>query len=171
MGAGYHGGFGNTYGKEIHKENLQKVEKKQNEQVSLSNSQKKNEVKKSRRQNLFTKKGHITVKRIAARREFFLGKSVVKIESILHKAGYETQRRPSKHSTSKAKIIVTLNPSRERNITQIQISPGSKRHGNVPYIKFSTTDYGKIKVIGASKEKYKTDNKEKAVLLYRRYGK
>ena len=31
MGAGYHGGFGNTYGKEIHKENLQKVEKKQNE--------------------------------------------------------------------------------------------------------------------------------------------
>ena len=156
MGAGYHGGFGQTKGGENHKN-----------RVKLANAP----VKKLNRQPIFNNKGHVTIGSISARREFFLGKSVAKIESILHKTGYETQRRPSKHSTSKAKIIVTLNPSKERNITQVQVSPGSKRHGNVPYVKISTTDYGKIKIIGSSKEKYKTDNKEKATLLYRRYGK
>ncbi len=29
---------------------------------------------------------------------------------------------------SKAKIIVTLNGNKDRNVLQIQISPGSKRH-------------------------------------------
>lgn len=156
MGAGYHGGFGHTKGGKSHKI-----------RVKLANTP----VKKFNRQSIFSDKGHVTIESISARREFFLGKSVAKIESILHKTGYVTQRRPSKHSTSKAKIIVTLNPSKERNITQVQVSPGSKRHGNVPYVKFSTIDYGKIKIIDSSKEKYKTDNKEKATLLYRRYGK
>lgn len=123
------------------------------------------------KQPIFSKNGHVTLESISARREYFIGKSVAKIDSILHKAGYETKRRPSKHSTSKAKIIVSLNPDKDRNITQVQISPGSKRHGNVPYVKISTTDFGKIKIIGANKEKYKTDNKETAILLYRRYRK
>ena len=44
----------------------------------------------------------------------------------------------------------------------------SKRHGDVPYVKISTTDYGRIKIIGTDPEHYKTDGKEKATLLFRR---
>lgn len=109
-----------------------------------------------------------TIESISNRREFFLGKSVAKIEHVLHDNGYETRRRFSKHATSRAKIIVTTNHSADRNITQVQVSPGSSRHGNVPYVKISTSDQGKIKIIGASKEQYKTDNTEKATILFRR---
>lgn len=45
---------------------------------------------------------------------------------------------------------------------------GSKRHGNVPYVKISTSDYGKIKIIAASEKEYKTDGKETANILFRR---
>lgn len=113
-------------------------------------------------------KGHVTLKSISARAEFFLGKSPARIEHELHKHGYETIRRPSKHSTSKAKIIVSLNSNVDRNITQVQISPGSKRHGNVPYVKISTSEYGRIKIIGASLEEYISDGNEKAHIIYRR---
>ena len=152
MGAGYCGGFGNTQGTERHKKN---------------NAKRRTIADK--KQPIFSKDGHVTLENVSSRREFFLGKSVAKIEWILHKFGYKTKRRPSKHSTSRAKIIIILNSSKERNISQIQISPGSKRHGNVPYVKISTTNLGKIKIIGAKKDNYKTDNKEKAILLFRRY--
>lgn len=155
MGAGYHGGFGHTKGAERRKER---------------NSLKQKSIIVNK-QPIFSKKGHVTLESISSRREYFIGKSVAKIDAILHKAGYETKRRPSKHSNSKAKIIITLNPDKDRNITQVQISLGSKRHGNVPYVKISTTDCGKIKIIGVNKEKYKTDNKETAIILYRRYWK
>ncbi len=121
-----------------------------------------------RKEPIFSKTGHVTLKSISARAEFFLGKSVARIEHELHKYGYKTQRRPSKHSSSKAKIILTLNGNKDRNISQIQVSPGSKRHGDVPYVKISTTDIGKIKIIGASPSDYKSDGRENAKLIFRR---
>jgi len=127
-------------------------------------------IKKDKRP-IFTKKGHVTLRSIAARREFFLGKSVARIEHELRTHGYEVTRRGSKFSGSKAKIVLTLNSSKDRNIKQIQISPGSSRHGNVPYVKISTSDYGKIKIIGADREAYKTDGHEKAHILFRRVKK
>ena len=117
---------------------------------------------------IFSRTGHVTIESISARAEFFLGKSAARIDHELHKYGYKTSRRTSKHSGSKAKIIVTLNPSRDRNISQVQISPGSRRHGNVPYVKISTTDLGRIKIIGASPSEYKSAGKENAKLIYRR---
>jgi len=117
---------------------------------------------------IFDKNGTVTLASISNRREFFLGKSVSKIEKILNKNGYKTRRRPSNRSTSHAKIIVTLNPSKEKNIQQVQVSPGSKRHGNVPYVKISTSDIGKIKIIGSDRKNYKSDEKENAKLLFRR---
>lgn len=123
---------------------------------------------KPKKEPIFDENGHVTVKSISARAEFFLGKSVARIEHELHKYGYQTQRRPSIHSTSKAKIIVTLNGNKDRNVSQIQVSPGSKRHGNVPYVKISTTDVGKIKIIGASQSEYHSDGNETALLLFRR---
>ncbi|HBL40725.1 MAG TPA: hypothetical protein DDY98_03815 [Ruminococcaceae bacterium] len=153
MGAGFHGGFGGTFGS--------------SEQKEFSNQPNKHYFRKNK-EPIFNESGHVTSKSISARAEFFLGKSVAKLENVLHKHGYETIRRPSKHSTSKAKIIVTTNPSKDRNITQIQVSPGSKRHGNVPYVKISTSDEGKFKIIGASQSEYKSDGKETAKIIFRR---
>ena len=49
---------------------------------------------------------------------------------------------------------MTLNLTKERNITQIQVSTGSKRHGNVPYVR--------IKIVASDSKSYKTNGKENA---------
>lgn len=62
-----------------------------------------------------------------------------------------------------------INPSKERNIDQVQVSPdGSSRHGNVPYVKISTSNDSKIKVIDGTSEEYVPGNDEKARLIFRR---
>lgn len=126
-------------------------------------------VAKKRKSPIFDSNGHVSLESISERREFFLGKSIARIEHELHKNGYTTERKKSNHVGSKAKITIVINSSKERNIGQIQVSPGSKRHGDVPYVKISTKDIGKIKIIGATESQYKTDGKEKATLLFRRY--
>ena len=73
-----------------------------------------------------------------------------------------------KKQGSKAKIIKILNASKERNIKQLQVSPGSKRHGGVPYVKISTSDKGIIKIINSKRKDYKTDGNEKARLYFQR---
>lgn len=144
MGAGYHGGFGATKGSI--KFNLQLFA----------------------RNRAIEPNGHVTEQSIADHREYFWGKSVAKIEKTLQKFGYTTKRRPSIHETSKAKIIVTTNHSKIRNITQVQVSPGDKRHGHIPYVKISTNTEGRIKLINGFPSQYKTDGKEKAKLYFRR---
>lgn len=124
--------------------------------------------KRKNKKPIFDEFGHVTFERISARREFFLGKSAARLEHELNKHGYKTCRRPSVHRGSKAKFIITLNPSKNRNVTQIQVSSGSKRHGNVAYVKISTSDFGKIKIIADNRTSYKTDGKETAKLLFRR---
>ena len=111
----------------------------------------------------------ITRESISAHREKFLGKTVGQIDKMLRQRGYQTTIRKSTHSTSKAKVIVIGNSSATRNITQVQVSPGSKRHGGVPYVKISTTDIGIQKIIDGTPAQYKTDGKENATLLFRRY--
>lgn len=125
-------------------------------------------IRRKIKEPIFSKAGHVTLSSISNRREFFLGKSVARLEHEMHKYGYETTRRPSSHKGSKAKFIITLNPSTTRNITQIQVSPGSKRHGNVPYVKISTSDIGRIKIVASDPKSYKTDGHEKAKILFRR---
>ena len=149
MGTGYFGGFGsNTKGAREFIESKEKNRKK--------------------KMPIFSEEGHVTLESIKERAEFFLGKSVARLEHELHKHGYTTQRRPSKHSTSKAKLIQTLNANKERNITQIMVSPGSKRHGNVAYVKISTNDIGRIKIIDSSSSEYVSDGRENATLIFRR---
>lgn len=48
----------------------------------------------------------------------------------------------------------------------MQISPGGGRHGSDPYVKISTTDKGIVKVVEGSKNTYKTDGKEKAIIIF-----
>lgn len=115
--------------------------------------------------------GRVTKRSISQYREIFYGKSVSQIDAMLKKEGYNTTIRKSKHATSQAKIIVTTNPNKTRNITQVQVSPGSKRHGNVPYVKISTSNLGIIKVVDGSRSDYKTDGHETATLYFRRKSK
>lgn len=113
--------------------------------------------------------GHVTYKSIEANREEFMGKSVEQIAELLEKNGYELKRRGSKNKSSTAQIIEITNASKERNIKQVQVSSnGSSRHGNIPYVKISTSNEGKIKIIDGTPETYKTVGDEKAKLIFRR---
>lgn len=114
--------------------------------------------------------GKITYSGISAHREKFMGKNVGQIMKLLRKQGYEVSLKDSKRKNkgSRAKVIVIHNSSKQRNITQVQVSPGSKRHGNVPYVKISTFNKGVIKIINATRKKYKTDGTEKARMFFRR---
>ena len=113
--------------------------------------------------------GHVTYEGIKAHREEFMGKSADKIADMLKENGYEVRIRRSNRDYSTARIIEITNPSKERNIDQIQVSPeGSRHHGNVPYVKISTSNEGLIKVIDGTREQYRTDGSEKARLIFRR---
>ena len=152
MGAGFHGGFGHTKG---YKTNP-KMGLKMNIQLFACPS------------GPVSYNGKVTEESISNHREFFFGKTVQEIEKYLNRRGYQTKIRPSKRPDSKATVITVLNHTHERNITQVLVSPGSKRHGDVPYVKIST-DNGRYKVINSRPEDYKTDGKEKAKLIFRRY--
>ena len=112
--------------------------------------------------------GHVTYESIAAHREEFMSKSVEQIADLLKKNGYEVALRGSKRARSKAQILEIKNSSKERNIKQVQVSPGGGRHGKSPYVKISTSSEGIIKVIDGTTEDYKTDGGEKAKLIFRR---
>ncbi len=73
----------------------------------------------------------------------------------------------SVHVNSKAKKIIIENRSKTKNITNVQVSPGSKRHGETPYVKVSTSDSGIYKIV-SDKSKYKSDGKEKAKIFFAR---
>lgn len=117
---------------------------------------------------LFSSNGHLTEASVSANREFFYKKTATEISRELEKNGYETSIRGSTHANSKAKVIVVGNSDQNRNVTQVQVSPGSSRHGNVPYVKISTNNGGRYKVIDGTKEDYKTDGKENSKLFFRR---
>ena len=116
--------------------------------------------------------GHVTYEGIEAHREEFMGKTVEQIAEMLKENDYEVRIRDSKNrekTGSTAKIIEITNSTKERNIKQVQVSPdGSSRHGNVPYVKISTSDEGKIKVVDGTREQYVPGNNEKARIIFRR---
>ena len=122
----------------------------------------------SAKNELFSSTGHVSEKSISKNREHFYGKSVVDIANDLNKHGYQTTIRPSNRETSKAKAIVVGNSDKHRNITQILVSPGTPRHGNIPYVKISTNNGGRYKVIDGTASEYKTDGNENAKLFFRR---
>lgn len=115
----------------------------------------------------YNSNGRVSFTSISNNREYYYGKSAQRIAADMNSFGYETTIRKSKHSTSKAKVIIVSNSTKQRNITQVQVSPGSARHGNVPYVKISTNS-GKYKVINSNRKNYKSDGKETARLIFRR---
>lgn len=145
MGAGFHGGFGGTKGSRTFLPlNLQFFAAR-----------------------VFEKGGHISKESFEGHREYFLGKSVSRIKKELEKHGYKVSVQRSKYKDSKALRINILNPSKTKNVTVVQVSPKSKRHGEIPYVKVSTNDGGKYKIV-SKEEGYKTDGKEKATIYFAR---
>lgn len=117
---------------------------------------------------LFNKSGHTNYRRIADNRENFYDKNAQEISEVLEAKGYSTLIRKSSHSNSKANLVITTNYNKNRNITCIEVSSGSVRHGNIPYVRISTTDYGKFKVINGTKSQYKSDGHENSKLIFKR---
>lgn len=124
--------------------------------------------KKYVRTSPFTSTGHISISSIRNFREHFMKKNVYEIQKMLEDNGYETTIRRSKKKDSNAKIIEINNGSKQKNISQVQVSPGGGRHGNSPYVKISTKDSGIIKVVDGKRKDYKTDGNEKATLIFKR---
>ena len=115
--------------------------------------------------------GHVTYGSIAAHREEFMSKSVEQIAELLKENDYEFNIHPSNRQDkgSTAQIIEITNPTKERNIKQVQVSPdGSRRHGNVPHVKISTSTESKIKIIDDTRKQYVPGKNEKARLIFRR---
>ncbi len=98
-----------------------------------------------------------------------MDKSVEQIAEMLRQNGYNVNIRDSRNPNTTTRIIQITNPSRERNIDQVQVSlDGSRHHGNAPYVKISTSNEGLIKIIGGIREQYRTDGTERARLIFRR---
>lgn len=88
-------------------------------------------------------------------------------KKILSDLGYEdVSVAKSTHSSSGATIVKIGKQGKGNNINQVQISPGGGRHGESPYIKISTTNQGKIKVVFGKKSKYRNEGNEKATIIF-----
>lgn len=86
----------------------------------------------------------------------------------LYSTGLACEVRPGRKSST---LVVSTNPSKDRNITQIQVSPnGSTHHGSDPYVKVSTKDIGVVKIVEGSKKTYNGRN-EKATVIFKKGGK
>ena len=82
---------------------------------------------------------------------------------------YTFNLRASTHVVATAQIFDITNPSRDRNIKQVQVSPdGSSRNGSIPYVKISTSKEGKIKVINGTSETYQTAWNDRTRLIFRK---
>jgi len=104
---------------------------------------------------LFADNGQVTYASIVANASEFAGKSADDIANMLRNAGYKgVYVEKSVEKGSSAMRVVVSKPDKTHNIAQILVSPGSVRHGNVPYVKISTNDIRVIKVVDGSPSQY-----------------
>ncbi|MCM3381552.1 LXG domain-containing protein [Shouchella rhizosphaerae] len=116
--------------------------------------------------NAVLNNGKVTVDAIKSNPTAFKGKSTDEVARMLKNEGYDVTVKDSTKSSSGAKIIKINNTGGDRNITQVQVSPGGGRHGGSPYVKISTNDQGIIKVVDGAESAYKTDGKETATIIF-----
>ena len=117
---------------------------------------------------VFSKTDHVSFESLKQHGSDLLDKSPSQIKSMMQEVGYDAKIEPSKFQNSTAQKVVTLNPSKDRNITQIQVSlNGSQHHGNTPYIKVSTKDIGIVKIVNGPESSYKAGKNEKAKIIFK----
>ena len=88
----------------------------------------------------------------------------------MRNSGYDVVVEASKKSKLGAMVIRVNNASESagRNIQMIQVSPSGGRHGELPYIKISTTssDIGKIKIVNGTEELYKASGEKNVTVIF-----
>lgn len=86
----------------------------------------------------------------------------------MERHGYKVHVEASTRSRSGAmKAVVENVVSKEgRNINQIQVSPGGGRHGELPYVKISTVNVGKIKIVFGDQKMYIPDGEKNVTVLF-----
>ena len=89
------------------------------------------------------------------------GRSAKDIAKDFEDAGYTVVEKGSTKLGNKSEVIQIQG---HKQITQIQVSPSSKRHGG-KYYKISTSDRGIVKVV--DKKTYKPTPSEKATIIYK----
>ncbi|KAJ50912.1 hypothetical protein BD780_000912 [Clostridium tetanomorphum] len=109
---------------------------------------------------------NVKVKDFIDNPKIFKGKSAKEIAQMLEESGYEVEVVASKRSRSGAQIIKIKNSGEGKNISQVQVSSGGGRHGENPYVKVSTTDEGRIKIIDGPESTYKTNGDEKSTIIF-----
>ena len=125
------------------------------------------EAKVSSLKDIFSSEGNLSTQSIRKNAGTFSEKSVFVYATALQDMGYAVQVKNSTRSKSGAQIITVSNASKSRNISQIQVSPGGGRHGASPYVKISTTDNGKFKIVDGTADNYKSNGKETAEIIFR----
>ncbi|MFP7289199.1 hypothetical protein SFC15_23605 [Shouchella clausii] len=78
--------------------------------------------------NAVLNNGKVTVDAIKSNPTAFKGKSTDEVARMLKNEGYDVTVKDSTKSSSGAKIIKINNTGGDRNITQVQVSPGGGRH-------------------------------------------
>ena len=126
------------------------------------------EAKVSNVKSTMTSSGNMSASSIRENADIFTNNSAYVYATALQDMGYNVSVKSSAKSRSGAQIITISNPSKERNISQVQVSPGGGRHGSSPYVKISTTDSGKFKIVDGPESDYKSNAKETAEIIFRR---
>jgi len=109
--------------------------------------------------------GKVSVQSIEQNKTVFSNANTDDMANLLVNEGYDVTVRASTQSSSGAQII-QVNNQGYGNITQMQVSPGGGRHGSNSYVKISTSDIGKIKVVTGSIADYVSDGLEKAAIIF-----
>lgn len=126
------------------------------------------ESKVSAVKDTFSLEGKLSAQSIRENASTFSEKSIFVYATALQDRGYTVQVKNSTRSKSGAQIITVSNTNKDRNISQIQVSPGGGRHGDSPYVKISTTNNGKFKIVDGTADNYKSNAKETAEIIFRR---
>lgn len=129
------------------------------EKKSLKNTSSKN-------LNSIFKNGVVKIDDLKRNPNVFNEKSVEEIAAALKNEGYDITIRASTRSRSGAQIIKINNLGSEKNISQVQVSPGGGRHGSSPYVKISTNDQRIIKIVNGAQSSYITDGNETATIVF-----
>ena len=114
----------------------------------------------------FTENGTLTADSLHKNASVFVGNTVETYIEALELIGYIVETNNSKKSRSGAKIIKIKNESKNKNISQLQVPPGGGRHGSSPYVKISTNDIGKYKIVDGSITDYKQNADETAEIIF-----
>lgn len=166
MGTGKSELYSGTHGSSSDAVGTTKQQKEKNKKVA---EKRKETIRKKLEavKNLF-ENGRISLDRVKNDPYCLETITVLQFKRVLRELGYKSLRikHSDMSSSDRTRIIKISNQGKGHNINQVQFSYGGGRHGESPYIKISTTNQGKIKVVFGKKSKYRNEGNEKATIIF-----